>query len=463
MQFSYFSSYHALEGNKRLDVYINMGSRNSSPATPLARLSPPSLSENEDFCDDQPLRTHQTPPKPTIPPADIQVELTCCYPQVHISTAVQGLPCLLSLSCPGLEEGRGVDLVCVVDGSGSMRGKLDQLKSSLRLLVKKLTEKDRVALLSFNAYATYICPLTLCNSAGKSALYSGIDSLSAKGSLDLASGLHYGFQVLKSRRQRNPLSALFYLFSGTDERMGAALRFRAELALCGDMVCGGPVEMHVFGCGGEVAEVMAAIGTGRPGIGHLVGDLDGLTETFGKCLEGLKVTFADSIEVELQACGQAVLGQTYPSAQENTIKVSNLLANDQKDVVFTLKFPLNPQNLLPDSHFALISAKIAYRLIATDLMQTQEILLRIALVKEMEIAEIRVNETALVRFYLLKAEEILKRTKKLPEIGNFQSRFQLITDFLTEIQSSSVANNAQIAILRANFELSKAQISAELT
>lgn len=439
-----------------------MGNRNSAVAQPsqsippASTIPPYSLSENDDFCDDQPLsRLDQTPTEPISSKADLKVELTGCYPQVQISTKAQELPFILSLSSPGIEEEKGVDLVCVVDGSGSMRGKLDPLKSSLRLLVDKLTEKDRVALFSCNSYANYICPLTVCNAAGKATLHTKIDSLSAKGSLNLVTGLHYAFEVLKNRRQRNPLSALFYLTSGRDERTGACLRVREELALCGDMVCGGPVELHTFGYGeGYDKEVMTTMVAGRSGHCHFVGNLPSLGQTFASCLERLKVTFADSIAVELQPCDQAILWQTFPSAQESVLTVDNLLANDQKNVLFTLNFPTSPRNLLPNCQFPLISAKVTYRLISTDEIRSQEVEFRISLISEAEITGISANETALIRFYQLKAEEILKTAEK----DNFQLRLQLKSDFLAEIQSSSIANSLQIAVLKTDFELSMAQI-----
>ena len=54
-----------------------------------------------------------------------------------------------------------VDLICVIDHSGSMDGqKIALVRDTLKFLVETLTPSDRISLIVFNNYATRLCPLT---------------------------------------------------------------------------------------------------------------------------------------------------------------------------------------------------------------------------------------------------------------------------------------------------------------
>ena len=53
-----------------------------------------------------------------------------------------------------------VDLICVIDNSGSMNGeKIALVRDTLKFLVETLTPSDRISLILFNSYASRLCPL----------------------------------------------------------------------------------------------------------------------------------------------------------------------------------------------------------------------------------------------------------------------------------------------------------------
>lgn len=53
-----------------------------------------------------------------------------------------------------------VDLICVIDNSGSMNGeKIELVKATLRFLLETLTPSDRLSLITFNSYAKRLCGL----------------------------------------------------------------------------------------------------------------------------------------------------------------------------------------------------------------------------------------------------------------------------------------------------------------
>ena len=53
-----------------------------------------------------------------------------------------------------------IDLICVIDKSGSMKGeKMFLVKDTLKYLVELLNEKDRISIVEFEAVANRILPL----------------------------------------------------------------------------------------------------------------------------------------------------------------------------------------------------------------------------------------------------------------------------------------------------------------
>lgn len=131
------------------------------------------------------------------------------------------LPSDDNLRCP-------VDIVCVVDVSGSMgesaiiKGAednglslLDIVKHALKTIVVTLSETDRFALVTYSNEARVVFSLTSLNSPGKARVNRLIDELSAGGMTNLWDGLEKGLDVLNSEHSPNRRnSAVFLLTDG---------------------------------------------------------------------------------------------------------------------------------------------------------------------------------------------------------------------------------------------------------
>ena len=88
--------------------------------------------------------------------------------KLHYNTSYHDLPCEFALEAmPNdeiMEETRlGLDIVCMLDISGSMFGeKLSLCKETLALMVNSLSEYDRFSLVLFNHIAVRHIRLTTC-------------------------------------------------------------------------------------------------------------------------------------------------------------------------------------------------------------------------------------------------------------------------------------------------------------
>lgn len=110
-----------------------------------------------------------------------------------------------------------IDLVCVIDNSGSMSGsKIENVKQTLVQLLDLMGEDDRISLVLFNSNGSRICRLMKTNSANRNELLRVIKAIYASGGTNINSGMEIAFNVLKHRRTRNPVSSVFLLSDGQD-------------------------------------------------------------------------------------------------------------------------------------------------------------------------------------------------------------------------------------------------------
>lgn len=110
-----------------------------------------------------------------------------------------------------------IDLVCVIDDSGSMSGKKAQLvRKSLKYLLKLLNSNDRICLISYDCNAKVLTPFLRNNEENKEDLKKAIKYIDGKGSTNTTAGMEHGLWMLKNRKQKNPVSCMFLLSDGQD-------------------------------------------------------------------------------------------------------------------------------------------------------------------------------------------------------------------------------------------------------
>lgn len=134
------------------------------------------------------------------------------YPQpsgqhpVSITTEVAGCPWnkehrLVHIGLKAKDIDRNTlpasNLVFLVDVSGSMSSanKLPLLISSMKLLVKQLRDKDRVAIVTYAGYVKEILPSTPGNN--KTVIIEALEQLTAKGSTSGEGGIKKAYQVAR--------------------------------------------------------------------------------------------------------------------------------------------------------------------------------------------------------------------------------------------------------------------------
>ena len=154
--------------------------------------------------------------------------------RAHFDKTGYYTPLVVILSCEDKSEKmKGVDLICIVDESGSMYGqKLAQVKESLKYLVSIMNEQDNFALIKFSSYATVIKEFTQMTPENKTDIINKIDSFYANGDTDIYSSLEKALDMIThdySNGER--IASIILLSDGQDNYSGKNLpnKFRDYL------------------------------------------------------------------------------------------------------------------------------------------------------------------------------------------------------------------------------------------
>ena len=107
-------------------------------------------------------------------------------------------PLVVTISSSDIDEKvKGVDIIFVVDVSGSMAGdKLDLVKESLKYLVSIMDERDRFALVTFSDSSYLIDDLTKMTHDNKIEVINNINVLKNKDNTNIYSGLEKSLSLL---------------------------------------------------------------------------------------------------------------------------------------------------------------------------------------------------------------------------------------------------------------------------
>lgn len=91
----------------------------------------------------------------------------------------------VAVTSAGTSERQPIDLVCVVDKSGSMQGeKIELLRETLEFVTRQLGDADRFSIVQFSSRAEVVTGLVRMTAGGKERTLNSIKELHADGGTD---------------------------------------------------------------------------------------------------------------------------------------------------------------------------------------------------------------------------------------------------------------------------------------
>ncbi|KAL5220444.1 hypothetical protein ABZP36_025157 [Zizania latifolia] len=233
----------------------------------------------------------------------------------------------------------GLDLVAVIDVSGSMEGdEINKVKAALIFIIRKLSDLDRLSIVTFSDMATRHCPLRFVTEVAQAELTAIVDGLRAYGVTNIKHGLETGLGVVDGRRLTAGRAVNIMLMSdGMQNVDGDARAVQTK-----------NVPVHTFGFGADhdstVLEAIARNSLG--GTFNYVANNVNLTKPFSQLLGGLLTTIAQDLELTVtriqgEATIKTVDAGTYPQTTTSdrgsvTVRFGTLYSAEVRRVIVYL-------------------------------------------------------------------------------------------------------------------------------
>lgn len=264
-----------------------------------------------------------------------------------------------------------VELVLVVDRSGSMAGeKIQLMKQTLRLLVScgGLRANDRLGVVTFDDKVDTALSLTSMDQEGRTKALAAIDGISIGGTTNLSGGLLQAIGMICKSVQKDDddtadaidgeavstdvVSRNVLLF--TDGHANAGITSRdALLESARACLRGAPsTTISTFGYGGDHDEdLLRSLSQLSGGLFYHIDEPDMIPAAFADCLGGLMSVVAQNATLELKCTpggrkrsstitsifGNAYKTEVHEGGARATVFLGDLYTEDKKDVLFKLE------------------------------------------------------------------------------------------------------------------------------
>jgi von Willebrand factor type A domain len=369
---------------------------------------------------------------------------------------VIGCLVLEGLAGPSKAARPGVDIVCIIDVSGSMEGKkLELVKTSLKFMLTQLDINDRVSLVTFSDDAERLCRFTVTNEKGKKRLEALINRLDTISSTEIVKGLELGLCVVAGRRYFNSTCAVILLSDGQDNSPSTSLTRANEVI--NKIPIDKDYTIHSFGYGSDHDSVLlSSISQTKNGGFYYIKKLKSIAEAFGNCLGEVISTVSDNIRVSLETQPCEVpfsVTKIFSETGDNTFKMPNILSGSKKEAVFLINihpFDLNTEEITIKP----VRATVTYRDTKLDVTKQVQIDFEVKLRREITDPIVQ-DKDVLINYYRFLAAESLKEAAELGNNRNLEDARAKIEACSQAIQFSPIADLNLAHVMLNDLEKSK--------
>ncbi|MHC5082309.1 MAG: YfbK domain-containing protein [Planctomycetota bacterium] len=221
------------------------------------------------------------------------------------------------------------NLVFLIDVSGSMRShrKLPLLKKSMKMLVKRLTEDDHVAIVTYSNTHHLVLPSTPCDKKGE--ILQAIEGLRAGGSTNAGAGIYLAYEQAAKHFVKDGVNRVLLATDG-DFNVGIT-NLESLVQLIRDKSAGG-VFLTILGFGtgnlkDATLEAMADKGNGN--YSYIDGEKEAKKVLVDQ-MSGTLITIAKDVKIQIEFNPKRV-GAYRLIGYENRVMANADFRNDKKD------------------------------------------------------------------------------------------------------------------------------------
>ncbi len=343
------------------------------------------------------------------------------YPAAAQTTYV-----VAEINTPASEQHVPVDLVVVVDSSGSMDDakKMPLVKETLLRALPLLREDDRMGIVAFSDDAKVVWPL----STQRAMTAAAIGQLTPLGATNLGAGLSAALDMLKETRA-GATRAMMVLTDGHTNRGVQTLE--ELLAMIKER--GVPCIIHTFGYGADHdVSMLKNIADANRGSYFFVEKPHEVGELFGVALGSIQSAWAEDVKLEFMPGGwnaiTRVLGKHTSVTQNGAswiVDMGSLLAEQTRRVVFEVTLASQPAGAF-DAMLSYTPVHGKRKTVAAHVVSERAVGLELA----------TINEAVEVEVQRARASEIFARADELARRDARKEARDVLSAFLKEIEAS---------------------------
>ena len=368
-----------------------------------------------------------------------------------------------------LENRAHVDLVCVIDQSGSMGGeKIKLVKESFNFLLDLLGENDRISIVTFQNSSYRLTKLTRTTPENKEILLKTINNINASGGTNINSGVEMALEILKQRRFKNDQATIFVLSDGVDNvgKQAKSIIEKTMQSYEKHELLIGSYTLNTFGYGKDTdSETMSAIAELKDGTFFFIDKLDMVDECFVDCLGSILTSVGQNANLIVSSQSSEILPNinfsngmggdklwvSNNSKTEFITKISKLIIGKSKDFILELNIPKSSAQL--DSVIELPVVNVVLTAEGFNVGGSTEMIKKVAELKILvftdNLDEIEIEEPdaeLFCNYYRLKLAETMEKAKNLAVSNKFDDAKKILVALELEISKSMYSTNEKVKL-----------------
>jgi len=195
-----------------------------------------------------------------------------------------------------------VEVVYVIDTSGSMRNVISLVNSALKFICQSTPDKQKMSIITFNEEAVEYWKMTIMNGHAKQQLCNR-QAIEAYGYTNISQGIYKGLSQFSPvpTNGSDKIQRILVLLSDGEATHGPR-KCNEILQVCQRHPVFPAVQIHTIAMGTDVDQVLlSTLATETRGTMYLVKTADELPKVLGECLGAFMTLIASHVTVELES------------------------------------------------------------------------------------------------------------------------------------------------------------------
>jgi Mg-chelatase subunit ChlD len=344
-----------------------------------------------------------------------------------------------------------IDLICVLDKSGSMRGqKINLLIESFNNIMKYLTDNDRMSIVMFDSTATRLTRLMRMTTQGKANTIRALETIKADGGISITQGVKKALEIIRQRRYPNTVTSVLILSDGLDSSANPGVKnilkeYENKITYT--------FSLNTFSYGSDHDPVlMSGLAQLRDGGFYFIDKLENVDKRFVDCLRGLTSVVAQNMNISVKTnnLDSILPGIKFKQAfgvkdfwnfnkNENTYSTEllQIISGKNYSYVFEVEIPMLVDLNMPIRSFLVAEANLKFKDLEGE-TYSKKCECDITFVEE-DVDE--VDKTVLVEYYRVKTAEVANQANSLSALKQHDRAKNILADFKGKVAKSEVASD----------------------